>query len=123
MPYTIDHDERGFIHLRFESPDSLDEHFNAVKDIHQLVAKNNCKNIAVNLFTMGQTNLRKEDQFSFTQSWDPDIVQGCRFAIIVPSEQQHQDDWYFMIHFIKETGTIGQPFYELEKAVDWLVER
>ena len=125
MPYQISHDDKlDIIHLRFTSPDTLEEHLSATRDIHELSEKHHCKKVLVDLFQMSQsTKLTITEQHQFTESWNPDLYKDCVFAIVLPEKTALQDEWYFMIHLIKLAGTIGQPFYSIDEALAWFGHR
>ena len=66
------------------------------------------------------TRLSKLEQHEFSQKWNPDEFTDCIFAVVLPAEKEFQDDWYFITHLIKLSGTLGQPFYKIDLALKWL---
>ena len=125
MAYEIVLDQQfQLIHMKFTSPDSLDEHLNATTDIQHLIKKHNTKKVLINLFNMHQhTQLSITEQHEFTRKWKHEDYKDCLFAIVLPEEIQLQDDWYFITHLIKLSGTIGLPFYTQHEAVEWLTAK
>ena len=122
MPFTIEYlDLLSAIDLQFSSPDSLAEHLQAREQIMALGFEHKCRNIMVDFGGMSDaTNMTRQEEYEFTEGWDFDAIRDVRFAIVLPHEKSHQDDWYFIIQLMKQKGVISQTFYSRQDAIDWL---
>ena len=124
MPFSLDFDrEHNFVSLAFRMPDSLDQHNQARLGILERIRLHNCHRILVDLSALNApTSMSREEQFSFTQSWKGRDFSRCIFAVLLPEDQAVRDDWYFVIHFIREQGVEGQAFSKRRDAIEWLVQ-
>lgn len=122
MAYNIHFDnELEFLHLRFQAPDSLEEHLCSRNELVDLSRQHSTNKVLLDLSNFHDiTSMSLKERYHYGTSWDQGLAGDLRFAMLVPPRREHQNDWYFISHLMKEDGMVCKMFYLESKARDWL---
>ena len=123
MTYNISYiDDIDIVVLRYDAPVNINEHMNGRKETIELCEQKGTKKVLVVLnYTAAEDSSELNDLMLFGKSLDKKQSKDVSFFVVLPDDEQAQNDIYFPIYLLQKNGVNVKTFFNCHDAIECLL--